>query len=145
VVLGATPIAGTSYTYNKVATWRMSTSGVPQSPVVSTLGSSTRQTWTEFIAGDLNGDGYPDLIISEGAFSDPSGAFDIALNDHTGGFTLGQRYTTAHTVTSMAVCDVNGDHKLDVVINAAGTVLVYPGNGTGTLGIAYTAVTGFAP
>ena len=68
------------------------------------------------VVGDFNGDGKPDLAISLLAQGSTS-AVGIATGDGTGNFTLtgGYRLTSNYTPGVLAVGDLNGDGRLDVV------------------------------
>jgi uncharacterized protein (TIGR03437 family) len=76
--------------------------------------------------GDLNGDGKPDIV----AFSDFGQKIDVLLGDGTGNFheTPTIPTTFASNRAGVALADVNGDKKLDIVLN--GSYLL--GNGDGT-------------
>lgn len=90
--------------------------------------------------GDLDGDGRPELIIPFG-----SGAFrgiDVFGNRGGGTFKLGATYASDWFPLSVAVADVNGDGKLDVLAATAtvqgampspGGVIVLLNRGDGTL------------
>jgi hypothetical protein len=75
---------------------------------------------TSVAVGDLNGDGYPDLIAS---FIN-SGTIGVYLNNGTGAFRDPVGFETDGWVSSLAVGDVNGDGKLDVVAANANGVAV---------------------
>ncbi|HEY7423311.1 MAG TPA: VCBS repeat-containing protein [Gemmataceae bacterium] len=88
--------------------------------------------------GDLNGDGRPDIV----AMGD-SNQIQVWLNNGTGGFTAGQQVFEGgayHPLppfvfdNAVALGDVNGDGKLDVVManGTSNSVSVFAGNGDGT-------------
>ena len=93
-------------------------------------------------AGDLNGDGKPDLITN----TSNAGIVEILLNNGNGTFTAGQNLQTASGPSlsgqPVALSDLNGDQKLDLVAANTGTELnaatlpdivsVLYGNGDGT-------------
>ncbi len=89
--------------------------------------------------GDLNGDGYPDLVTGTG-FAKSAGVSVLAA-DGTAGFHLMATYgQTAFTqIAALAVGDVDGDGKADVAVAAIGAtnpgmhIWVLYGNGDGTL------------
>ena len=100
-------------------------------------------------AGDLNGDGNPDLISvnygGAGGSSTVTASFTVLLGSANGTFTVGRTYTLpGNQADSVVIDDFNGDGKLDVVIpsqtfNAPGTpntstLSFLPGNGDGTFG-----------
>jgi uncharacterized repeat protein (TIGR01451 family) len=77
---------------------------------------------------DLNGDGRPDLIGLEC----PTGLL-VFLATPTGGFQLAYSGTTGSPVPGIAVADFNGDGKLDIAISNSSGIVVFLGNGDGTL------------
>jgi FG-GAP-like repeat len=96
--------------------------------------------------GDINGDGFADIVTADYGFSNSSGAFhnndvSILLGNGSGGFTkasgspisLGSVVQPVEPYTA-AVADVNGDGFADIVtVNyAASTVDVLLNNGNGT-------------
>lgn len=82
------------------------------------------------IVADFNGDGRPDLAIS-----DPQNdSIDILLGSSNGGFVLSGKFTTGSYPTALVAADFNGDKKLDlaVVDGDSGTISILLGNGDGT-------------
>ena len=87
---------------------------------------------------DVNGDGHPDLVTSNIYLGFPIGYASILLGDGAGGFAPTE-YTGlyGYIPVSLAISDVNGDGKADLIAanNSTTDVAVVLGDGTG----------GFAP
>jgi len=92
---------------------------------------------------DVNGDGKPDLVVADsGEKPVPPGAVSVLLGNGDGTFQPAQTfYTGGRVPTSVAVADVNGDGKLDLLVSNSerpkgkrgkGSVGVLLGNGDGT-------------
>jgi hypothetical protein len=89
--------------------------------------------------GNVNGDGKPDLILTgNAAFGYPDasvqGFFEVLLGNGDGTFTQGGGDSVGADASSVALADLNGDGKLDLVIGDSSTQVVYviPGHGDGT-------------
>lgn len=106
--------------------------GTFQAPQTTTFG----ETSVEYlVVGDFNGDSNPDLAISEGQ----ADTVMVLLGNGDGTFQSPVTYPLGGTSTGMAVGDLNGDGKQDLVVaNIAGgasnngNVAVLLGNGDGT-------------
>ncbi|MEP6654241.1 MAG: VCBS repeat-containing protein [Myxococcales bacterium] len=87
-------------------------------------------------AGDLNGDGKPDLAIS-GA----SRQVEILLNKGDGTFTFAVPVSTQAAGERIQLADLNGDRKADLVTSAYSGVNVFLNMGEGTFGpgVSYSA------
>lgn len=85
---------------------------------------------TAIASGDVNGDGIPDLVVTNGA----SNNISVLLGAGNGRFTATQNFATGNGPMSLALVDLNRDGNLDVVTanNNDGSVSVLLGNGDGT-------------
>lgn len=98
---------------------------------------------TSLAAGDLNGDGAPDLVTGN---SNPRDfAMSVLLGTGTGGFGAPTAFGAGGGAESaLALADLNADSRLDVVVvhnepfETAASVQVYLGPGTGEFGIGAT-------
>lgn len=90
--------------------------------------SSPTRVWV----ADLNGDGIPDLVISD-AFS----SIAVLIGNGDGTFQAAVVYTEDFYVTGgVAIADFNGDKKLDLAVvggdDAGNGLALFTGNGDGT-------------
>ena len=88
--------------------------------------------------GDMNGDGKPDLIVATGATTASAFQVSVFLGNGDGTFQapFNVPLPAGDTPTTMALLDVDGDGKLDVVVGDCctdATVSYLRGNGDGTL------------
>jgi len=104
---------------------------------------------------DVNGDGKPDIIVSNSCSNEENctnGSVDVLLGNGDGTFQKAVTFNTSgYHPTSVAVADVNGDGKPDIIVAnqckdefcyTLGVVAVLLGNGDGTFQKAVTYVTG---
>lgn len=92
---------------------------------------------SKLAAGDLSGDGFPDLAITV------SGAFTrllVVINDGTGGLGAPVAYDLSSTIyqpgPGVALADIDNDGDRDVLMseyNSSGKVAVFTNGGTGSL------------
>jgi hypothetical protein len=119
------------------ATLYLSEGGVPLHKSVIWSGS-TPQTYFNYTAGDINGDGKDDLVSFVGGF--PSSFLQVDLSNGDGTFSPAPNQTLAdsNTAANIVLADFNGDGKLDVALytvpsaptNVVLNVLLGNGNGT---------------
>ncbi len=131
-------------------------------------GSGGFSTATSYAAGDdpisvvvtdVNGDGHPDLVVADqGRFVLQIGQFvlqigqyvggnvDVLLGNGSGGFSAATSYAAGISPNSVAVADVNGDGRPDLVVaDENGGVDVLLGNGLGGFSAATSYATGSIP
>lgn len=89
-------------------------------------------------AGDLDGDGDAD-VVSSAALGGQGGRVAVLLGDGTGGFAPapGSPFATTAdgpiTGSGIALADITGDGRLDVLTGGDNELVLLPGSGTGTL------------
>jgi Bacterial type II and III secretion system protein/FG-GAP-like repeat len=95
--------------------------------------------------GDFNGDGFPDLAIT----NENDNTATILLGKGDGTFTPapGSPLATGNSPIFVAVADFNGDTFLDLAVanHADNTISFFPGNGAGTFGTRSDFATGKGP
>lgn len=84
-------------------------------------------------AGDLNNDGYPDIVNTNGSQLDNS--IYVFINNRNGTFQTGVRLDTLLRPSDAAFGDFDRDGDQDVVVThgSANSILLFRNNGTGTL------------
>jgi uncharacterized protein (TIGR03437 family) len=102
-------------------------------PPLQSIGQSSAGITT----GDLNGDGQPDLVISDPV----AGNLDVLLGTGRGQFGNPTTYAAGSTPGALALADLRGDGVLDAIVGTASGLGVLLGTGGGAFGMAqfYTA------
>jgi hypothetical protein len=100
-----------------------------------------------FVA-DINGDGKPDLVMSGALLYGRGGSqiyhpsgLKVALGNGDGTFSVSTSQPFA-TYSSVALADINGDGKPDLITVLSSTVYVQLGNGDGTFQVPQSVGTG---
>ena len=88
------------------------------------------------VIGDVNGDSRPDLVVANGGNSNDPGDVSVLLGNGDGTFRPQARLAAGRNPTSVAIGDVNGDGRPDLVTanysGGTGDVSVLLGAGDGT-------------
>jgi hypothetical protein len=144
---------------SKVYTWIGRGDGTFQTATGYAAGSNP----TFVTTGDVNGDGAPDLVVAFGtptkssAFPAPSPV--LLTSKAGGGYNAATTLTTGANTQNIALVDVNGDGKLDLIAAnlgypagdasgknpVSGNVTVSLGNGNGTFQAATPITIGLYP
>lgn len=93
------------------------------------------QTPWDLAVGDLNGDGFQDIVIgSQYAQNGDVNDIKIYLNNQNGTFTLSNSYAAGASLFSVIIKDINNDNKPDIVSSSYNDNAFFPliNNGTGT-------------
>jgi hypothetical protein len=111
--------------------------GTFQTPV-KLMANPPTNLFAGIAAGDLNGDGWPDLVLTSGPENSTIGIFVLINNQH-GGFTqtvintCPTLFAPGCNPSEILLADVNHDGNLDLVVGQVlnGGVVVYLGDGKG--------------
>lgn len=102
----------------------------------------------DVVSGDLNGDGYADLVVVNDSLNSPNGTVSVLMNkgDGSGTFLPAVNYTVGRLPYQVAIGDLNGDGIPDLAITDLGpstiSILYGSTNGTFTTGPTLTVGTG---
>jgi hypothetical protein len=91
-------------------------------------------------AGDLNGDGYPDIVSA----SNRAASVSVLINSGTGTFKTAVDYAASAQPINVTVGDLQGDGRLDVLSSSRQGTDVLMGNGDGSFQDAFLVETGSA-
>jgi hypothetical protein len=112
--------------------------GTFQSPIVTNAAQTNTFSWA-IAVGDFNGDHLLDVAVWATSAITGNTEMNVFLGNGTGSFTFSNTYTAPNSnnfgpgPNSIAVSDVNGDGKLDVVgLTQYNGVFIFLGNGDGT-------------
>ncbi|WP_263351248.1 FG-GAP-like repeat-containing protein [Acidicapsa acidisoli] len=109
----------------------------------SSIPFATFGSQSAIVVGDFNGDGQPDLAVTNSG----ANGVNVFLN-HGGNLTAVSAIpATGTSPSSIAAADFNGDGKLDLAVANSGSnnVTILLGNGDGTFTAAASTATGTAP
>ncbi|MGC2509457.1 MAG: FG-GAP-like repeat-containing protein, partial [Acidobacteriaceae bacterium] len=95
------------------------------------------------VSGDVNGDGYPDLVATNTNVNGATGTVSVLLNNKNGTFAGAATYTVGKQPYQVAIGDVNGDGHPDLAVAnyGANTVTILFGSASGTFTVQPTTLT----
>ena len=123
---GYSDVAAGAHGDSKVYVYYGSASGIPATPSVTLAGEgSGGEFGRNLTAGDVNGDGYPDLIVGAHGFNSHLGKVYIYLGGPDGiaatpSFTLTGEVANSEFGRALAVADITGDGIGDLIVGASG-------------------------
>lgn len=131
-LIGIDRVTLTTAAASNIIFYKRTASGYVTAPVVSSLGASFVSHG--MITGDLNGDGDLDLLnFNTVAGSNPA-TFTAYYGDGSGGFTAGATSSIAYQMFNLALGDLDGDGKDDLVTARSAGTGYHLTQGDGTFG-----------
>lgn len=97
-------------------------------PTVSTAFSGTDLYRGTLALADLDGDGYPELLLLDGS----GNALNVAKNQHDGTFAAAQTYIVGSNPSAILVASLKNDKRPDVLVGATDVVSLLLNKGDGT-------------
>ncbi len=96
-----------------------SSGGLTQTSMSDCSGPNTCYDTFEVALGDINGDGYPDLLLGSELSN-----MGLYLNDGKGNFTFAEELTLGglSSASAPAILDLNGDGKPDIAVSDGGDI-----------------------
>jgi hypothetical protein len=121
----------TAYSYQPFVVTFSSSHAIDASSFATKIDSTTGSNPYDVAIADLDGDGKPDVVVTD----EFSGAFSVYRNTSTNGdISFAQRadFATGNGPAGIAVGDIDGDGKLDLVVanSSNNTVSVYRNTST---------------
>jgi hypothetical protein len=126
--------------------YRMTTEFVHASPPLTPITVGSNPDAVAVV--DLNGDGIPDLVVANGGnLQTPGDTVSVLLGNGDGTFQPQHTFAVGSYPRAVAVADLNGDGKPDLIIanEFDNTVSVLLGNGDGTFQTQHTFAVGTGP
>jgi len=108
-----------------------------QTPSYYTAGSRPDSLTT----GDLNGDGYLDLIV----VNSTGNSISVLLNNGNGTFGAATNFNVGTTPDSAVAADLDGDGDLDIAVTTSNSVSILFNNGSGGFGTPFGWAAGSDP
>ena len=143
---GKPDIVAANYVSNTVSVLRNTTA-----PGATTPTFATQQTFAagsepiSVAVADFNGDGKPDIVVASGAASGASGGVSVLLNTTAPGsatlsFAAQQAFLAGGNNLSVAIADLNGDGKPDLVVaRNTGVSVLLDTTATGAAAVSFAA------
>ncbi len=99
------------------------------------------------VSGDFDGDGWIDLALANAGTTTVAGSLTVLTNKKDGTFNAAVPYTAGTTPSGLAVGDLSGDGKLDLVVANGGSnnISVFVNTGTGAFAAPATYAAGAKP
>jgi len=122
---------------NSVVVRLMNVDGSVQSTTQFVIPFAPDLAYSTIVSADFNGDGIPDLAVSDpGNPGSTNGGVAILLGNGDGTFQAAKYFPAGQNPSSIAAADFTGDGKIDLAAasSVGPTIVVLPGNGDGTLG-----------